>query len=515
MRPIGITYSRVSNPNDQREASLESQEEAQVSLLESRGFDVPTEFRFRERYTGMESIYDRPVLLRVREIIASGQVSAVSCYDTDRLARDPRELLTVVADNHKHKVETIFVKMDHETKGRIGEMILYMKGFASALEWDAIRDRTMRGRQKIHGSGQWVGHGRPRYGYLWNKSDRSRTANPETAPVVCRIFALAVCGHSSRAIAKMLNSEGIHASTGRQWSGKTVRAIINDSTYMGVVVARKTMPGEGRTASGNHRMKVRPKEQQLVLNDARTEALVSEDVWSKANASLASNRSLRGRVSSSKNHMLAGYIWCGVCRIKKMAPTSYVCRKKTRVYRYRCGGCNSVVGARWVDDRAWTWISGKFCDPGYLKSEIAKLKAKEPGHDALRRDLKSAEARKVKCAKTVSRLLDDQATARSSVVQSAISDKLASLDREANELDQQIESLRARLGTSNKSGPHDLDRLVAYVCAKVARGDCGLEERQDIVKAIKMPFFAWTDGKDRHLCASTETEPSLRSRSRP
>src|SRR5690348_17111229 len=96
--PIAITYSRISNPGDRREASLDTQEEAQVALAESRGFQVPPEFRFRERYTGMESIYDRPVLCHIRDLIADGRAQAMTSYDTDRLARDPRELLAVVAD---------------------------------------------------------------------------------------------------------------------------------------------------------------------------------------------------------------------------------------------------------------------------------------------------------------------------------------------------------------------------------------------------------------------------------
>src|SRR5690349_24952330 len=71
-RPLALTYSRVSNPNDLRDASLDSQEEATVEMLESRGYEVPHEYRFREQWTGMESIYDRPVLNRPRWLIESG-----------------------------------------------------------------------------------------------------------------------------------------------------------------------------------------------------------------------------------------------------------------------------------------------------------------------------------------------------------------------------------------------------------------------------------------------------------
>jgi DNA invertase Pin-like site-specific DNA recombinase len=180
------TYSRVSSPNDPREPSLASQEEAQIALLEYRGYTVPPEFRFRERWTGQESIYERPVLLRIRDLVAAGRIQAMRCFDTDRLARNGRELLTVVADNAKHQVETLFVRCDVGLEGRIGELILFTKSWASALEWDSIRDRTMRGRQKLWDKGLWVGGGHTKYGYIWTKETRSRIADPDKAPIIRR-----------------------------------------------------------------------------------------------------------------------------------------------------------------------------------------------------------------------------------------------------------------------------------------------------------------------------------------
>jgi site-specific DNA recombinase len=213
---IAATYSRVSNPNDARDASLDTQEEAQVALWERLGYCVPREYRLRERYSGMESIYDRPVLNHLRDLVAGGHVQGVSAYDTDRLARDPNELLTVVRDNIKHKVETKFVQCDHVIEGRIGEMVLYMKGFASALEYDAIRDRTMRGTQKIRQKGLWVGGGPPRYGLMYVRDergrlaeDRRRVADPGSAPVVRRIFELVADGATSVQVAATLNDEGV------------------------------------------------------------------------------------------------------------------------------------------------------------------------------------------------------------------------------------------------------------------------------------------------------------------
>src|SRR5262249_14456063 len=159
-------------------------------------------------------------------------------------ARDPRELITVVSDNRKHGVETLFVKLDHETAGRIGEMILYMKGFASALEWDQIRDRTMRARMEIINSGKWFGGGPVRYGYRFDRTTRSRTANPETSPVVVEIFRMAAEELTIVQISAELNRRGILCPSAyrnqrfkdgepRRWNATTVLQIIKDRTYLG------------------------------------------------------------------------------------------------------------------------------------------------------------------------------------------------------------------------------------------------------------------------------------------
>src|SRR4051812_43900161 len=179
---LALSYARISSPTDERTASLDSQEEAIVSLLESKGYTVPPEYRFRERWTGLESIYDRQVLMRARELISSGHAQAFGVYDTDRLARDPQQLIVVVGDNARKGAETIFVKMDHDTRGRIGEAVLYIKGLASALEADAIKDRTSRGRMAIYNKGQFPGYGRCRFGYTWDRETRTRTIDPATAP---------------------------------------------------------------------------------------------------------------------------------------------------------------------------------------------------------------------------------------------------------------------------------------------------------------------------------------------
>jgi len=480
---LAATYSRVSDPNDRKEASLETQEAAQIALLEARGYTVPPEYRFREKFTGMESIYDRPILGRLRDLIAAGTIKAMASYDTDRLARDSRHLITVVAENTKQGAETLFVKCDHDTEGRIGQLILYMKGFASEMEWDAIQDRTMRGRQRIADKGQFVGGGVVKYGYVWNKEDRSRRRNPEVAGHVERIFRDVADGVSLQGLAAALTREGIptpYAYAGRApadsiWWPTCLRRLIKDRTYIGVATTGKyePSPGGGRTPCGRARRRPRPESERQVLADGRTDALIDRALFDRANRAMAAGNTRRGKPAGG-SHLLTGVVYCGACGTR-MTPTSFPDdrpgrggkrRRSYRCFSYRLKDgprCNRVCGADKLEEAAWAEIRDKVLEPGWLEREAAKLAA-EDGADRYRADLASALDRRAKITEDVKRLLDHQLTNRSKLFGEALDDKLRTLDAQAEDLDAHVADLRARIDAAGGRG-----RLIATFLQAIDR----------------------------------------------
>jgi hypothetical protein len=70
---------------------------------------------------------------------------------------------------------------------------------------------------------------------------------------------------------------------------------------------------------------------------------------------------------------------------------------------------------------------------------------KEDGTGRVAADLKRAEERRRKIDRTVKQLIDAQAEADSKLLVKALKDKLAELDREADELDRHIAGLRLRI----------------------------------------------------------------------
>jgi site-specific DNA recombinase len=482
---IALSYSRISDPNDKREASLETQEAAIVAFLEAKGYVVPPELRFREQYTGMESIHERPILSRARDLVAEGRISAFGVYDTDRLARDPQQLIVVVGDNHRKVVETIFVKLDVETKSRIGEAILYIKGLASALEADAIRDRTMRGRMAIYKKGQVGGYGHCRYGYLRDRETKTRTPDPETAPIVVRIFESIAKGIHPAELCRQLTVEGIKTPRGKsRWTTSGLRVIITEKTYYGKCEGRRTMSTGIRRGKGTVRQVKRPESEWLELTDARTTPLVSEDLWEEANNTLkrfsSGKRPAHGK--NSRLFMLSGRVWCK-CGHRMTYELRHHRTGKSRCYRCTGGsptrsnpnGCRTSLGATKLEEGVWKVIANLVRTAGTIEPVLVSL-CKSRTNDDLKTGLETAEARKRKVLRSVISLADAIAEAEDSrLLMQTLKPKIAELDRESDELDSMIDDLRKKLASQDF-----LDTPAARIKRAISRLRDGAIETMDM-----------------------------------
>jgi DNA invertase Pin-like site-specific DNA recombinase len=451
---IAASYARISGPKDERTASLESQEEAIVAKLESLGYTVPQKYRYREKWSGVESIYERQVLINCRQLLASGEVQALGVYDTDRLARDPDQLTAVVGDAIKHHADVVFTKLDGEWGTHVGKTMLYMNGFVSISEIDATKDRTARGRLKKWDAGVHMGQGRPRYGYRRDREARRFEVNPETSPVVVRIFESLAAGCRPADVCRMLTDERIPTPFGKSlWSDKTLRVIVRERTYYGECVGRRTMSTGKKRANGTTIQVPRPADQRKSLSADNFPPLVSRELWERANAGLdaaaAGPRSPRGEVA--KTFLLSGILRCG-CGFR-MSPH----RRKSGTYRaYRCSGgsigrgdrgngCRKVRGAAKLEEEVWRRVVDFIRDDGQIEGECRRV-LKDRTEATIRRDLAAAEKARKKVQRDAGRLLDLMMQAKDSAAMAATFDaRRKELDEAAGRLDAQIKDLRGRL----------------------------------------------------------------------
>ena len=178
-------YCRVSTDNQESEGtSLQTQLEACLKYCQEKGYDVA--YRFSEAYSGLT--LDRPKLNELRELIRNEQIDLVVVYCLDRLSRDPTHGVILIEELEKHHIslEAVTETVD---SSEVGKLISYIRGFASKLEAEKIKERTLRGKRERAKEGKIPHGGFARlYGYDYDKITKKRTVNETETYWVKQMF---------------------------------------------------------------------------------------------------------------------------------------------------------------------------------------------------------------------------------------------------------------------------------------------------------------------------------------
>jgi hypothetical protein len=185
--------------------------------------------------------------------------------------------------------------------------------------------------------GYWNGGPVP-YGYSYDKNTQSLQPHPNEAPVLRRIFQESAKLVSLTEISNTLNTEGLRtkeriiqrkngktqATGGRLFRSDGLRLIIRNPIYRGAVKF------EGQEFAGRH------------------EALVSVEVWEKANAAAADIQERPGQVDHPSfqardvhNHLFKGIAFCATCE-RALVPSDSGKRNAFGA-KYRYYVCNAVL----------------------------------------------------------------------------------------------------------------------------------------------------------------------------
>jgi site-specific DNA recombinase len=238
------------------EATLQQQVAEERELAESLGATVREEDIHTERFTGVDSIFDRQEISTIREKIRTGRYRYLICYDTDRLARDPIHTGLITQECMKHDCELKFVKMPLENSD-MGMVILFVRGIGDKMEAVKFKDRSRRGRKSVISAGRIPTTGKPPYGYSFDKKKHVRIINEPEAENVKLIFGWSREGLSARSITQRLNTRGVPSpalNSSRyyrdetrgvsKWGSSQVQRILNCEEYTGVTYYDKHMDGE-------------------------------------------------------------------------------------------------------------------------------------------------------------------------------------------------------------------------------------------------------------------------------
>ncbi|MFC1968550.1 recombinase family protein, partial [Chloroflexota bacterium] len=388
-------YCRVSTEDQEREGtSLQTQLEACLNYCQDRGYDIA--YRFSEAYSGLT--LDRPRLNELRELVRPGDIDVIVCYALDRLTRDPGHgvILTQELDKYGVQLEAVTEDVDNS---ELGKLISYIRGYASKLEAEKIRERTIRGKKARAKEGHLPTGGAAKpYGYDYVKDgDKSgrRVINEMEARWVKKMFEWCVDeGLSTYAIASRLRELGVPTKKGKAWSRDTIRAILKNTAYMGKTYAFKTKHGQP--------MGEIPRDAWIEIPNA-TPPIIDSQMFDDAQKQLSIN-SQKAMRNTRYPYLLRGHIRCQKCgcpyvghvQIKNIKGKRYEYRRYECTGRYKYtipfGTCtNRSWSADKLESLVWVKVEKIITNPELIINEIEKERQEADKSGVLENELQHIE----------------------------------------------------------------------------------------------------------------------------
>lgn len=385
-----ILYARVSG-DDRRNATsgIDSQLADCRAYCEGKGYQVMGEF-YEEPNKNTSGADWLPELERAVSLAHAGGYDVFVVREVDRLARNRFKQMAVEVDLERAGVRVEYVKgqFADTPEGRL------LKGMVSEFaeyEREKIKQRTKRGVVNSVRAGNVIVRGASSpLGYSVEKSRgvTSLVINEEEAAIVRQIFHLYTNGGKTlyeiaqwliahnvqrplKARAHKKNTRGERA----QWHVNNVGEIIRNETYAGRWYYGKTDCVKD-PKTGKVKITPRARGEWLLVE---VPAIVSADMWAKAQERLKRNKRERGK-NRKHIYQLSGVVRCGQCGLALTGQTMgkhsyYRCNgRASRGYAVNCD--MPLVQCQRVDRAVWAWVKHMLTSPNLLQEAFASYQEK-------------------------------------------------------------------------------------------------------------------------------------------
>jgi len=229
-----VGYCRVSTEEQVNTGfGLESQERAIRAFAESQGYELVTIIH-DAGISGSTEPLKRSGFSQIARLAEEHAFSVLLVWKFDRLARNLTYAVTTVdAMREQYSVVLRSVTEPIDTATPMGETVFAILAGMAAQERRSITERTLAGKREKANQGGFAGGAAP-IGYRRDK-EGGLAVDPDEAAVVCRIHEMRQGGLTYRAIADQLNEGGISTKRSGKWHPGTIRYIIDNPKYQGVV----------------------------------------------------------------------------------------------------------------------------------------------------------------------------------------------------------------------------------------------------------------------------------------
>ena len=474
---IPAVYLRVSTEEQVERQTIGAQREYAEHYLKLHGIGQ-AQFYEDLGISGTVPVENRPAGARLLRDVAAGRVKLVLVYRVDRLARSLLELLRFVDVLDRHGAALRSESEPFDTGSALGRAFLALLGTFAQLERDAIRERTMQGKDRAAREGRWHGGPAP-YGYRLAES--RLVPHPEEAEIIREIFTLCLAGHAAPTIANLLNARGLPNPTrakasghrnGGRWARSTVQHLLHQPAYYGEAEFRRGI--------------------------IPCPPLVSRETWDAAQQALRDRRDLSTQ-EIARLYPLRGLVRCALCG-DACCGTSVTSRGRrffyyhcTRQGRDRHGGetCRAPhFGAEKLERLVWERCRNLLLHPEVAAEEL-RTRLEKQAHAAPALETEAQELERLLTEKTEERARVLSLARRGFVTEAeagaelghvatemlALQERLRVIqERQFNRqaVDTQVTALMATLGQlaslAESEDPHDWQRVFRALVVGIELG---------------------------------------------
>jgi site-specific DNA recombinase len=304
--------------------TLERHRKALISLAKKRNLEIGAIY---EEIVSGDTIASRPVMQQLLAEVEQGLWEGVLVMEVERLARGDTVDQGIVAQTFKYSATQIITPMKtYNTLNEFDEEYFEFGLFMSRREYKTINRRLQSGRKASAQEGKFIGSIAP-YGYrkykLKGDKGHSLEIIDEQAEIVRFIFDLYTVGVpdsngdmkrlGTQAVARHLNSIGIPPIRHDYWQKETIKDIITNPTYAGMI--RWGYRKQVKKMLNGKLVKSRPytNDENCVCVEGRHEAIISPETYNLAQTFLKDNPAMPNGYKNELKSPLAGLIVCKLC----------------------------------------------------------------------------------------------------------------------------------------------------------------------------------------------------------
>ena len=289
---------------------------------------------FSDHAISGSTLGNRPGMLSLMDAAKDGGINLVYAEALDRLSRDQEDIAGIYK-----RLNHAGVSINTLSEGLINELHIGLKGTMNALFLKDLALKTKRGLEGRVRKGKSAGGNA--YGYdVVKKVDANgepirgdRSVNAPEAIVVQRIFEAFSHGHSPRAIARILNDEGVPGPRGRSWRDTTIRGhhtrrtgILRNDLYIGSLVWNKQQYLKDPTTG---KRLARPNAKELwIIEEVTHLRIIDDHLWNtvqerldgiRHSQSVSKARETRFWEHRRARHLFTGLMVCAECGASMIA----------------------------------------------------------------------------------------------------------------------------------------------------------------------------------------------------